>query len=95
MSIVPEKLRAIAFDFGNTLVEFGPRQVERQYAVLANALTRMFGTCDTEHLKTIRDRQIVAPFNNGYRENNLRTVCGELIREIYDLAPSREQVDKL
>ena len=95
MSIVPEKIRAVAFDFGNTLVEFGPRQVERQYAVLAKALSQMFGTCDTERLKTIRDRQIVAPFNNGYRENDLRTICGELIRKIYDLAPSREQVDEL
>ena len=90
-----EGLKAVVFDYGNTLIEFGPRQVARQYAVLAKTLSRMFGTCDTEHLKTIRDRQIVAPFDNGYRENNLRTVCGELIREIYDLAPSESQIDEL
>ena len=32
----------------------------------------------------VRDRQIVAPYTNGYRENCLR-VCGEdLVRELYD-----------
>ena len=65
MSVETEQIRAICFDFGNTLVEFGPKQVAIQYSALEQALTELFGSCDTSRLKAIRDRQIVAPFSNG------------------------------
>ncbi|MBW1861384.1 MAG: HAD family hydrolase [Deltaproteobacteria bacterium] len=95
MPIIPADIRAIIFDFGNTLIEFGPRQIEYEYAALQKALTEMFGTCDTQHIKAIRDRQIVAPFNNDYKENDIRAICAELIKDAYDVVPSAEQVDIL
>ncbi|MCK4325123.1 hypothetical protein KAW55_00030, partial [bacterium] len=71
MAIARENIKTICFDFGNTLVEFGPEQVAYQYIALEKALTELFGSCDPARLKTIRDRQIVAPFSNGYREKNI------------------------
>ena len=93
MSIAIEKIKALCFDFGNTLVEFGPRQVIYQYAALEKVLTEMFGFCDTACLKTIRDRQIVVPFSNNYRENDLMSLCEELIRGIYNVVPEKSQVE--
>jgi len=88
-------IKAVCFDLGNTLIEFGPKQVLHLYAVLEKGLTEIFGSCDEAHLKTIRDRQIVAPFSNGYREEDLNSVCRELIHGLYNIIPEQYQVDRL
>ena len=88
-------IKAICFDLGNTLIEFGPKQVLYLYTVLEKVLTEMFGSCDEARLKTIRDRQIVAPFSNGYKENDMSSVCRELIHGLYNIVPEQHQVDKL
>lgn len=95
MPITPDKIKALCFDLGNTLIEFGPRQVTYQYATLVNTLTELFGYCDASRLKVIRDRQTVAPFSNSYKENDPRSLCEELIRGIYDIVPEQRQVDRL
>ena len=95
MNIEPNEIEAICFDFGNTLIEFGPRQMSHQFAALKSSLEKNFGDCDPALLKAIRDRQIVAPFSNGFQENDLRTICRELIEGIYNLQPSDSQVDAL
>ena len=95
MPITPDKINAICFDLGNTLIEFGPRQVAEQYAELTNVLKELFGYCDASRLKAVRDRQIVAPFSNSCRENNLKSLCEELIRGIYETVPEQHQVDRL
>ena len=95
MNISFSHIKALCFDFGNTLVEYGPAQVAYQYKKLVNTLTDLFGRCDSEHLKTIRDRQMVAPFSNGYRENDLRSICEELISELYRIIPEKDQIDAL
>ncbi|MFC1820230.1 HAD family hydrolase [Thermodesulfobacteriota bacterium] len=95
MNLEIDKIKAICFDFGNTLIEFGPKQVAYHYAALQEALQDQFGHCDPNLLKSIRDRQIVAPFSNGYRENDLRTICHELIVRIYNIQPNDSQVEKL
>ena len=82
---------ALCFDLGNTLIEFGPRQLAHQYAFLKRTLEEMLGPCDEDVLKSVRDRQIVAPYRNGYRENDLRTCGAELIREVYGEEASGER----
>jgi HAD superfamily hydrolase (TIGR01509 family) len=95
MAISLSNIKALCFDFGNTLIEYGQAQVAYQYEKLVDILTELFGRCDPEHLKAIRDRQIIAPFNNGYRENDLRSICEELIRELYGIIPEKTHVDTL
>lgn len=95
MTIVVENIKAICLDFGNTLVELGPKQVDFQNAALKKALDEGFDDCNSDLLKAIRYRQMIAPFSNGFRENDMRTTCLELIEEIYDLHPSDSQVDML
>jgi putative hydrolase of the HAD superfamily len=95
MTLNSEKIKAIAFDYGNTLIEFGPRQIEYQYAALRDTLSRMFGNCDEDRLKIIRDRQSIEPLYTDYRENDLTIISAELINGIYDTVPSEEQVNEL
>jgi putative hydrolase of the HAD superfamily len=88
-------IKAVLFDYGNTLIEYGPRQVEAQYAALKNELSRLFGHCDSSRLKTIRDRQALAPYNSGYVENDMELINAELIEEMYRVVPDDAQIGAL
>lgn len=88
-------IKAILFDYGNTLIEYGPRQVEAQYAALEKELIGLFGHCDSSRLKAIRDRQALAPFHNGYVENDMERITAELIEEMYQVVPEAAQIEAL
>jgi len=95
MPLALKNIKAIVFDLGNTLIEFGPRQMKYHNAALAQAFLRMFGTCDLERLTAIRDKQIIAPDENHFKENDLRTITIELVQGLYNIAPSEEQINIL
>ena len=95
MTFSKNGIKAVLFDYGNTLIEYGPRQVAAQYAALEKELSRLFGHCDSSQLKTIRDRQALAPFNNGYVENDMELITGELIEEMYQVVPEDAQIEAL
>lgn len=83
MSSEFSEVNVICFDLWNTLIEFGPRQIAKQYESLTSKLRQMFGSCDAGKLREIRDRQIVAPYRNGCQENDVEECCRELIEGIY------------
>ena len=95
MTSIKDGIKAILFDYGNTLIEYGPRQVEAQYVALEMELTRRFGHCNSSHLKAIRDRQALAPFHNGDVENDMWLINAELIEEMYQVVPEDTQVEAL
>jgi putative hydrolase of the HAD superfamily len=95
MTFSKDGIKAVLFDYGNTLIEYGPRQVEAQYAALEKELSRLFGHCDSSLLKAIRDRQTLAPFENGYVENDMERISGELIEEMYQVVPEDAQIKAL
>ena len=88
-------IKAVLFDYGNTLIEYGPRQVEAQYVALEKELSRLFGHCDSSRLKAIRDRQALAPYHNGYVENDMELITAELIEEMYQIVPEDAQIKAL
>lgn len=95
MTFLQRKITAVVFDLGNTLIEFGPKQFASHNTALNETLLRLFGECDVSRLEAIRERQIMTPFVNGYRENNLRTVCEELIQGLYGIVAEETQIDAL
>ena len=95
MPLVLNNVRAVIFDLGNTLIEFGPRQMKRQNAALSQAFLRMFGSCDSERLAAIREKQLAAPDENNFKENDSRTLVIEKVRKLYNIAPSEEQINTL
>ena len=88
-------MKAVVFDYGNTLIEFGPRQVAEQHAALRNELAEIFGECDTERLKTVRYKQMCAPFSRGYTEKTLESLCAEVVLELYGTEPEPDVVRRL
>jgi putative hydrolase of the HAD superfamily len=95
MTFSKNGIKAILFDYGNTLIEYGPRQVQAQYVALEKELSRLFGQCDSTRLKAIRDRQALAPYNNGYVENDMELITGELIEEMYQVVPEDTRIRAL
>jgi putative hydrolase of the HAD superfamily len=93
--MIKKRIKAVLFDLGNTLIEFGPNQLAYQFKKLDQELKSMFGHCDEDLIKTIRNRQITAPYSNGYKENNLQSLFKELIRGIYQLDPSEDHIETL
>ena len=43
MTFAKNGIKAILFDYGNTLIEYGPKQVAAQYVALEKELSRLFG----------------------------------------------------
>ena len=95
MSIERETTKALCFDLGNTLIEFGPRQIAVLLEAMRVTLEELFGPCDLEKLRAVRDRQIVAPYRNGYRENDLGMLGKEVVRELYGREAEEGQLAEL
>ena len=98
MAFDKERIRAVVFDYGNTLVEFNQEQTLQYDAALAEVLTRLFGAPDFAALHAIRNRNRMAPYAGdppAYRENDLREITTDLIRELYGVTPAETAVDEV
>ncbi len=88
-----KNIKAVVFDYGNTLVEFSKAQVTACDTALANALMRHYGPPDLARLTAIRDRDRRAPYlSPDYRENNLVEITTRMIQELYGVEPSGEEI---
>ncbi len=90
-----EHIQTAGFDYGNTLIELGAYQTERLDDALESGLTERYGSCDRELLSSIRRSHRLAPYSNGFLENDLRHICRDLLRGLYDLEPGDGDVDWL
>jgi HAD superfamily hydrolase (TIGR01509 family) len=98
MALNAKAIKAVIFDYGSTLVEFGRAQVLLCDTALANALERHFGPPDLRKLKEVRDRDRMAPYRGSppmFKENDLVAITTDLVRELYGVDPSPEQVADL
>ena len=88
-----KNIKAVVFDYGNTLVQFSKAQVTACDTALADALARHYGPPDLGRLTAIRDRDRRAPYlSPDYRENNLVEITTNMIRELYGVEPSGEDI---
>ncbi|MEA2012565.1 MAG: HAD family hydrolase [Verrucomicrobiota bacterium] len=89
-------VEAVIFDYGNTLIEFGPEQVTIQNDALLSTLSELFGACDEEKFTTIRRKQIIAPYaTEKFIENDRFTISMELVKELYSVTPNDEQIQRM
>jgi len=98
MAFDPAQIHAIIFDYGNTLVEFGPKQTHFCDNAIAEGVSRLYGPPDLDQLRAIRDRNRLAPYAGDppeYRENDLRKITSDLIRELYGREPSDEDLESV
>ena len=88
-------IQTIGFDYGNTLIELGASQTERLDHVLESGLTERFGDCDRAVLRSVRRTHRLAPYSNGFLENDLRHICRDLITQVYSIEPDEDDIDWL
>jgi putative hydrolase of the HAD superfamily len=90
-----KSIKAVIFDYGNTLVEFSKTQIMYCDIALAGALDRRFGKLDFAKFSEIRNRNRLAPYSGNpptYKENNMVEISTDLVRELYGVEPSPEQL---
>jgi len=81
------RVKAVLFDYGNTIIPFARPQMDACDNALRTALEKHYGPVDRDRLQQIRDADRVAPFKNGYRENDLVETVSRLVRRLFDREP--------
>ncbi len=71
-------IRGLIFDYGNTLVAFGPEQQRLQKQAILQVLENRGLQVDLSRLEQLRKQQVLRPYENGGRENDFREVCEEI-----------------
>ncbi|MGA0333624.1 MAG: HAD family hydrolase [Kiritimatiellia bacterium] len=74
-----QKLSTVLFDYGNTLIAFGPDQQRAQAAAMTRVLHSAGLEVDEVKLTEIRKAQIMRPYHSGGKENVFREVCREIV----------------
>lgn len=77
--------RTLIFDYGNTLIEFGPEQVRRCDEALASVLDRHLDVVDREQLRALRTADRDAVYGGdppSYRESCFREITVALVRRL-------------
>ena len=95
MQNLSQQLEAVIFDLGNTLIEFGPDQVDRCDRALSRALESMFGPHSFERLSEIQHHERRAPYSGDFREHDLGEVTRSLVRRLFETDASERQIEDL
>jgi HAD superfamily hydrolase (TIGR01509 family) len=76
----------LLFDYGNTLIAFGPAQQEAQRLAMQAVLAAHGIAFDPVALDALRKEQVLRPYGNGGVENDFREVCHEVVARFADAA---------
>lgn len=92
MALDTSRIRAILFDYGNTIIPFARPQMDACDNALRAAMEHCFGPVDPNRLRELRDADRLAPYKNGYRENDLTQIVTALVRRLFRRDPTPEQI---
>lgn len=95
MQRLAAEIEAVVFDYGNTLIEFGPAQVDACDRRLSAALHDMFGPHNFDQLSELQHAERRSPYQGEFIENDLASITTDLVRKLYDEEPSAAQIDDL
>lgn len=96
MSLDRATIKAVIFDYGNTLIEFTRPHVDRLDAAIGGAIREQFGAFDTAHYRQMRDAGYRAPyFHPDLREPPLTETLGRIVRELHGVEADVSQLDLL
>jgi putative hydrolase of the HAD superfamily len=98
MALDVTRIRAVVFDYANTLIRFGEEQLTAYGHGLADALIQNYGPLDLERFFALRAKARREPYEGNpplYREHDLALLTRELVRELYGEEPSQGILDAL
>lgn len=88
-------ITVVAFDYGNTLIEFTQPQLAAQSVRLRTVLMDLYRDFEQEHLDEIRHAQILAPYARDFVENDIHEVSAELVRKLFNEEPPDEHIQQI
>lgn len=88
-------LKAIIFDYGNTLIRFGQRELERVDSAMIALLERECGPVDRTRFVELRRADRLAPYQDGNRENEMPALFRAHVRELYRRQTSEELLEAM
>ena len=94
----PGRIKAVAFDYGNTLIEFGPSQARACDDALADALDALYGPTDRDALRRERHADRLAPYSGdppAWRENDLPAITARVVRALHGRVPTAAELKRL
>lgn len=86
-------IRAVIFDYGNTLIPFGRAEVDSFDSRLAAYLRSRFGPFDAIRYHEVREQDRLAPYQGSppaYRESDLYSMVGRLFEVLFGGPPDPE-----
>jgi len=92
MQFDSKTIRAVVFDYGNTLIQFSEPQIRDCDTALANVLQSLYGPLDFKELKAIRDSDRRAPYAGDFLENDLAGISANAVRTLYNREPTGEDL---
>jgi len=96
MPFDPAVLKAVIFDYGNTLIEFTRPHVDQINASLAAELHELFGEFDRPRFIRLRTEAYRACyFHPELRETTMQREIRKLVQALFDRDPTDGQVDAL
>lgn len=93
-----ETIRAVIFDYGNTLIPFGRAEVDAFDSRLAAFLRHRFGPFDEARYHEVRGQDRLAPYRGAppaYQENDLQQMVEHLFEALYGQPPTPETVREI
>lgn len=89
------QLTTLLFDYGNTLIAFGPAQQEAQLAAMRRVLETAGIAYDLPPLNALRKEQVLRPYHRDGIENDFREVCREVIALFADEATAEAHTEAM
>ncbi len=91
-------IRAIVFDYGNTLIAFGRAQVDEFDRRLGAALEERYGVLDRDRYNAHRNADRMAPYAGNppsLRESDPVEMTAAVIRDLYAVEPDAKDLERL
>lgn len=98
MPIDPAQIELIAFDYGNTLIPFGPDESSALADSFHADLEALFGPVDIAHARRLGTEARLAPFagdSPSLREHDFETLLAEIVAALYGAAPDTDRLADL
>ncbi len=93
--VVSPRLKAIVFDYGNTLIEFGRQQIDHCDRAFGSVVERHFGPFDQSRFDALREAHRLAPYRNGYREGHLSESTRHIVEELFGRRVTEVEIEDL
>ncbi len=95
MAFDPHALRAVIFDYGNTLVRFGRAELNQVDGAMIALLERECGRVDRQRFAELRQADRMRPYHDGCRENQVPEIFVPHVRELFDREPTAELLEAM